>query len=93
MDSIIVGTNISPDLVVSLIQWIVNQPFVGQYALAIGGIFAVVSAIAKAITAVTNTPKPGTWKAKLYTILLELPAINIGKAKQTGLEVKPVSNS
>lgn len=46
-------------------------------------IFTAVVALASAITAVTPTPKPGTFLAKVYT-LLDLAALNIGKAKDKG---------
>ena len=40
-------------------------------------------ALASAIAAVTPTPAPGTFLAKLYT-LIDFVAINIGKAKDKG---------
>ena len=49
--------------------------------------FSVVSAVvtlASAIAALTKTPAAGTWQAKAYAVL-DLLAINIGKAKQTGV--------
>lgn len=48
--------------------------------------FAVITAVvtlASAITAATPTPAPGTLLSKLYK-LIELLALNIGKAKDTG---------
>jgi len=48
-------------------------------------IVAAVIALASAIAAVTPTPKAGSTFAKIYA-LIDMLAINIGKAKQTGKE-------
>jgi hypothetical protein len=39
--------------------------------------------LASAISALTPTPAPGTWQAKLYRVI-DVCAINIGHAKSTG---------
>jgi len=49
--------------------------------------FAVITALvtlASAITAATPTPVPGTLLAKFYK-LIEIIALNIGRAKDTGI--------
>lgn len=49
--------------------------------------FTIVTAavtLASAIAAATPTPAPGTFLAKLYSIV-DLLALNIGKAKDKGL--------
>ena len=46
-------------------------------------ILAAVVTLASAIAAATPTPAPGTFLAKLYT-LIDLAALNIGKAKDKG---------
>ena len=46
-------------------------------------IITAVIALASAIAAVTPTPAPGTFLAKLYA-LIDFAAINIGKAKDKG---------
>jgi len=48
-------------------------------------VIAAVIALASAIAAITPTPKQGSTLAKIYA-LIDLLAINIGKAKQTGKE-------
>lgn len=45
------------------------------------GVVCAVIALASAIAAATPTPKEGTILAKVYKILIDLPALNIGKAK------------
>lgn len=50
-------------------------------------VVAAVVALASAVTAVTPTPKSGGKIAKIYA-LVDLLAINIGKAKQKGDEEK-----
>jgi hypothetical protein len=40
--------------------------------------------LAAAITAVTPTPKPGSWLSKMY-LVLDILALNIGKAKDRGM--------
>jgi hypothetical protein len=59
----------------AIILLIQNQPWFG--------IAASVIALASAIAAATPTPKAGSVLAKLYTII-DILALNIGKAKQTG---------
>lgn len=46
-------------------------------------VFAATVTLASAITAITPTPKAGTLLAKVYGII-DLLALNIGKAKQKG---------
>jgi hypothetical protein len=60
------------EVIVSLIQ---NQSWFG--------IAAATVTLASAIAAATPTPKAGTVLAKVYAII-DLLALNIGKAKQTG---------
>jgi hypothetical protein len=48
-------------------------------------------AFMSAVAAVVPTPKKGTMAYKLYTVLVDLPALNVGKAKQTGEE--PIDKS
>jgi hypothetical protein len=60
------------EVIIALIQ---NQPWFG--------IVAAVCTLASAIAAITPTPKSGTVLAKVYAII-DLLALNIGKAKQTG---------
>lgn len=79
--------NIQPELILSLIQWVANLPALGQYAVLIGGIFTVLSTVASFIASKSTTPDKGTWKYLLYKIAIDLPALNVGKAKQTG-EIK-----
>ena len=53
---------------------------------ALGNALAIIMAIisvASIIAAVTPTPKDDVWIAKLYK-LIDLFALNVGKAKQTG---------
>lgn len=50
-------------------------------------VVAAVVALASAVAAVTPTPKKGGKIAKIYA-LIDLLAINIGKAKQKGDEEK-----
>ena len=45
------------------------------------GLVAAVIAAAAAFCAATSTPKPGTWKARIYGVI-EFLALNIGKAKE-----------
>lgn len=47
-------------------------------------VVASIVATASAIAAVTPTPKPGSRWSKLYQII-DFAALNIGKAKQTGV--------
>jgi len=49
------------------------------------GIFTAAIALASAAAAATPTPKPGTVLAKFYFII-DLLALNIGKAKDTGVK-------
>lgn len=44
---------------------------------------ALVVAGASAITALTKTPKPNTWRARLYKVL-EILALVVGRAKEEG---------
>lgn len=60
------------ELVITFIQ---DQPWFG--------VLAALVALASSIAAVTPTPKPGTFLAKAYGII-DLLALNIGKAKQKG---------
>ena len=60
-----------------ILQFVQDQPWFGVVAAAI--------ALASAIAAVTPTPKKGTTLAKVYAFL-DLMALNIAKAKQTGDE-------
>jgi len=46
-------------------------------------VVAAVVALASAVAAITPTPKEGSFLAKLYKVI-DLAAINVGKAKQTG---------
>jgi hypothetical protein len=48
--------------------------------------FAVLTsviALASAIAALTPTPQPGTWIAKLYSVI-DFLALNVGQAKSDG---------
>jgi len=58
-----------------LITFIQDQPWFG--------VLAAFVALASSIAALTPTPKPGTFLAKAYGII-DLLALNIGKAKQKG---------
>jgi hypothetical protein len=58
-----------------LIQYIVSNPYVN--------VITAVVALFSAIAAVTPTPKEGTLWAKVYKVI-DILAINIGKAKETG---------
>lgn len=58
-----------------ILQLIQNQPWFG--------VVAAVISLASAIAAITPTPKPGSALAKVYGII-DLLALNIGKAKDTG---------
>jgi hypothetical protein len=51
------------------------------------GIVTALIALASAIAAVTPTPEPGTVLAKVYSAI-DFLALNIGKAKDKGGEVK-----
>ena len=46
-------------------------------------IVAGIVTLASAIAAVTPTPKVGSWRSKLYS-LIDVAALNIGKAKNEG---------
>lgn len=46
-------------------------------------VITAVIALASSIAAITPTPAPGTFLAKLYA-LIDLAALNIGKAKDKG---------
>lgn len=59
----------------TLLQLVQEQPWYS--------ILTAVVALASAIAAITPTPKPGTFLAKVYGII-DLLALNFGKAKQTG---------
>jgi hypothetical protein len=59
----------------TILQLVQGQPWFS--------IVAAVIALASAIAAATPTPKAGTILAKVYGII-DLLALNIGKAKQTG---------
>lgn len=58
-----------------LLQLFQNQPWFGIFTAAV--------TLASAIAAVTPTPKEGTILAQVYK-LIDVLAINIGRAKQTG---------
>jgi len=60
-----------------ILQFVQDQPWFG--------VVAAVIALASAIAAVTPTPKKGSTLAKVYAFL-DLMALNIAKAKQTGDE-------
>lgn len=62
------------EVIISLIQ---NQPWFA--------IVASVVSLASAIAAITPTPAPGTKLAKVYA-LIDLLALNVGKAKSTGVK-------
>lgn len=58
-----------------LLQLFQNQPWFGVFTAAV--------TLASAIAAITPTPAEGTLLSKVYK-LVDLLAINIGKAKETG---------
>ena len=58
-----------------LLQLFQNQPWFGVFTAAV--------TLASAIAAVTPTPAEGTLLSKVYK-LVDLLALNIGKAKETG---------
>lgn len=58
-----------------IIEFIKNYPWFGAVASVI--------AAASAIAAVTPTPKAGSFLYKIYKII-DILALNIGKAKETG---------
>ena len=60
-----------------ILQFVQDQPWFG--------VVAAIIALASAIAAVTPTPKKGSTLAKVYAFL-DLMALNIAKAKQTGDE-------
>ena len=66
-----------------------NTSFIIQTALEIMkqypwfGVISSVIATASAISAITQTPKKGTFLSKAYKVI-DILAINVGKAKQTG---------
>ena len=60
-----------------ILQFVQDQPWFG--------VVAAVIALASAVAAVTPTPKKGSTLAKVYAFL-DLMALNIAKAKQTGDE-------
>jgi hypothetical protein len=57
-------------------EWIINN-----WANIAFAITSVVTA-ASAIAALTPTPKDDAIISKIYKFLIEIPALNIGKAKQ-----------
>jgi len=59
----------------TLLQLVQDQPWYSILTAAV--------ALASAIAAITPTPKAGTILAKVYG-LIDLLALNIGKAKQKG---------
>lgn len=72
--------NVDPETITNLIDFILNMPFIGPY---LPYVLAVVT-IASAIAAVTPTPKKGSWWYVAYTVIVDLPALNIFKAKDKG---------
>lgn len=46
---------------------------------------------AAAITAVTPTPKPGTWQAKAYKVI-DVIAVNVLHAKSTGVTSQAIAD-
>ena len=58
-----------------LLQLFQNQPWFGVFAAAV--------TLASTIAAITPTPAEGTLFSKVYK-LVDLLALNIGKAKETG---------
>jgi len=60
-----------------ILQFVQDQPWFG--------VVAAVIALASAVAAITPTPKKGSTLAKVYAFL-DLMALNIAKAKQTGDE-------
>lgn len=59
----------------TLIELIQNNPYFG--------VITAVIALASAVAAVTPTPQEGSILAKVYKVI-DLLALNIGKAKDTG---------
>lgn len=59
----------------ALLQLLQNQPWFSVFSAAV--------TLASAIAALTPTPKQGSVLAQVYK-LVDLLALNIGKAKQTG---------
>lgn len=67
-----------------LIQYVISNPYVN--------IITAVVALFSAVAAVTPTPKEGTVWAKLYK-LIDMLAINIGKAKDKGAPADDVTKT
>lgn len=66
----------------TITEFILTIPFIGEYLPVIFG----VTVLASSIAAMTNTPEKGTWKHTLYTFLIDLPGLNVFKAKDKGDE-------
>lgn len=45
-------------------------------------ILPILVTVASAIAALTPTPRDDRWMRKLYRFLVDIPALNIGRAKQ-----------
>ena len=64
-----------------ILNWI-QENAVQLVAIVGGG-----SMICSSIAAITKTPKDdvwGGWLKRLYTLLVDIPALNVGKAKAVG---------
>jgi hypothetical protein len=56
------------------------------------GLIAAIIAAAAAFCAATPTPKKGSWASKIYSVV-ELLALNIGKAKAKAAAKEAVTNA
>lgn len=74
------GVPVESETVLSLLEVLLSVPLIGEY---IPVIFGVVTA-ASAIAAITPTPAKGTWLGLIYTIVIDLPGLNVFKAKDKG---------
>jgi hypothetical protein len=71
---------VDSDTVIQLLEFILNIPVVGEYLPVI---FAVVT-VASTIASFTKTPAKGTWLGLIYKVVIDLPALNVFKAKDKG---------
>ena len=75
---------VDSDTVIQVLEFMLNIPLVGEYLPIV---FAVVT-VASTIASLTNTPAKGSWAALIYAVVIDLPALNVFKAKAVGDEVE-----
>ncbi len=61
-----------------VLNWLAQSDSVGKWLIII---MPIVTSVCSLITALSKTPDPKTTWGKIYKIILEIPALNVGKAK------------